>query len=75
MPAKVTYKSRRTKQRPSKSSRIMKTAASGNLPLGGTVTIKGKASDNTTKTFRFSVVSPAQQMKERNRAYRFFSID
>jgi hypothetical protein len=44
------------------------------LPIGKTLILKGQT-PNGTITFHFKILSPAQQMKERNSAYQFFSID
>jgi hypothetical protein len=60
---------------PSKRSRIAKKAGSSALPIGRNLTVKGKTATEGYKSFSFSVLSSSQQMKERNKAYRFFSID
>ncbi len=44
------------------------------LPTSGHIVIKGATSTHTVKAFNFTIVSAAQQMKERNKAYQFFSI-
>jgi|GEM_PF-6296820 len=54
---------------PIKNARITKRAV---MPVNGTIILKGNTASNKFKTFHFSIVSPAQQMKERNKAYRFF---
>jgi hypothetical protein len=72
MSVKLTYQ---VKQRsaPVKSSRIVKKTAA--MPLKGNFVIKGASLTRKTKTFRFSILSASQQLKERNKAYHFFSID
>lgn len=56
-----------------KTSRIAKKAST--MPFKGTIVVSGKSSDDITKTFRFSVLYATKQLKERNKAYNFFSID
>jgi len=74
MPAKVTYRTKKSHNTATKkSSRIVKKVSL--MPLNGTLVVKGTRSNKKTKTFRFSVLSPAQQQRERNKAYLFFSID
>lgn len=69
-----TYK-RSSKRTPSKSSRIVKNTRSSALPVGRNFAISGRTATDGYKTFSFAVLSTSQQMRERNEAYRFFSID
>ena len=48
---------------------------SSHMPVRGVIAVKGTTSSGTTRTFRFRVVSPIQQARERNKAYHYFSID
>lgn len=74
MPTKISYQVKKgSNAAPNKSCRIIKKAAA--MPLKGTLVVKGTSADNRIKTFRFSVLTAAQQLKERNSAYHFFSID
>jgi hypothetical protein len=73
MPTKARYHAKRRNTVAKKKSRIVKKASA--MPSQGTFVVKGTSPDKKTKTFRFSVLSPAQQVRERNRAYQFFSID
>lgn len=71
---KSTYKTRKLRHKtPKKSSRISRMLATGSVY--GDVVVNAKTASNKTKTFRFSVLTESQQRKERNNAYRFFSID
>ncbi|MBS1563007.1 MAG: hypothetical protein JST39_01405 [Bacteroidetes bacterium] len=54
-----------------KSSRI---ARQDYGAVKGTTIIKGTVDGKRQVTFRFSVVTPAQQLRERNKAYTFFQL-
>lgn len=75
MRASVTYKKPKFRPTKSKSSRIAKMASAADLSNCGAVVIKGYINHDTPKEFYFNIVSPTQQMRERNKAYSFFSID
>ena len=68
MGVQITYRKKAAR----KSIRIAKATST---PLKGTYVVRGTIASNTTKTLQFAVVSPAQQMRERNSAYHFFSLD
>jgi len=72
---KARNKNNSPRQKPvaRKTSRLLK--ASQTFGLGSVITIKGKTPSQTEKSFHFKVLTAAQQMKERNKAYKFFSID
>ena len=48
---------------------------SSHMPVRGVIAVKGASPSGTIRTFRFRVVSPVQQARERNKAYHYFSID
>lgn len=54
-----------------KESRVVKAVKKS----AETIVISGKTSAPGKKKFQFSVMTPQQQMRKRNSAYRFFSID
>ena len=62
------------KKTATKTSRMLKRRVDS-LPVGGAMKVVGKTSSSYRKSFNFSILSKAQQMDERNLAYKFFSID
>lgn len=52
---------------PKKSARILKANSD-------VIVIKGVTDTNDQKEFRFKPITPRQQMRRRNSAYKFFSI-
>ncbi|MGN7787008.1 hypothetical protein ACTJIJ_20920 [Niabella sp. 22666] len=42
---------------------------------GSSISIIGFTKDNQAKSFEFEVISPAKIDKERNKSYKYFSID
>lgn len=57
------------------ASKNMRVARRTTIPINGTIIIKGDTPSKKVKPFRFTIVSSTQQMKERNSAYQFFSLD
>lgn len=57
---------------PKKASRIV---GESSKPSIDNFTYTGFVAPNKLKTFTFKIVSASQQMRERNSAYNFFSID
>ena len=72
MAVKVSHTKASKGDVPRKSLRILKT--SHQLPHLKTFIVRGDTRIGV-KLFRFQIVTASQQMKERNNAYQFFSID
>jgi hypothetical protein len=69
MPVKTSNTTTRNK-----SARMVKKVTTSALPVGKNITVRGKTPSNSYKSFSFHVLSASQQMKERNKAYSFFSL-
>ena len=72
MSATITYKKPKHKPTKSKSARISRGTDLRNC---GAIIFDGYIDDRIPKKFCFNIVSHTQQMRERNNAYSFFSID
>jgi len=54
-----------------KSMRLLKPVTT----FSRSIVISGNTATRHRKTFTFKVISAAQQMRERNKSYKFFTID